>query len=63
MLQESHGPEGIRRSIVFKHFKEGRKRWQMMLEEGDQTEPSELLISRTLINCHCRQKINIIGNV
>jgi len=37
--------------------------WQMMLEEGDQAQPSELLISRELINCQCRQKINIIRNV
>jgi len=34
-----------------------------MLEGGDQAEPSELSISRKLINCQCRQKINIIGNV
>jgi hypothetical protein len=46
----------------FKHFKEGRQRWQTMLG-GDQAEPSEFSISRKLTNCQCRQKINIIGNV
>jgi len=47
----------------FKLFKEGRKRWQMTLEGGDQAEPSGLSLFRKLINCQCRQKINIIGNV
>jgi hypothetical protein len=51
MLQEAYGPEGIRRSIVFKHFKEG---WQTMLEGRDHAEPSELSISSKLINCQCR---------
>jgi hypothetical protein len=50
ILQEAYGPE----DLVFKHFKEGRHKWQIKLEGGNQAEPYQLSISRNLINCKCR---------